>query len=64
MALQLQQLGPPEPELQEYKIQIPVRDGAQIDLKVHKPSSPPAGGSSLIVLSFGGGFVAGTADQP
>lgn len=38
-----------------------MRDGYMSSIKISKPSSGPAG--PLIVLLFGGGFVAGDKDQ-
>lgn len=40
-----------------------MRDGFQSPIKVHAPTSPPADGSPLIVLMFGGGFLAGSVHQ-
>ncbi|KAK5712473.1 hypothetical protein LTR15_012053 [Elasticomyces elasticus] len=41
----------------------PIRDGYQSAIKIHRPASKPFGGSPLIVLLHGGGFVAGLKDQ-
>ena len=52
-------LGPPESGITEETKDIPMRDGFQSTIKIHKPSSPPSGGSPLIVFCFGGGFISG-----
>lgn len=54
-------LGPVSPE-EEFYHDIPMRDGFESQLKVHKPASntPPG---PLIVLCFGGGFIGGTNSQ-
>ena len=52
-------LGPPEAAITEEYKDIPMRDGFQSTIKIHKPSTPPAGGSPLIVFCFGGGFISG-----
>ncbi|KAF7194060.1 AB hydrolase superfamily protein B1A11.02 [Pseudocercospora fuligena] len=57
----LKQLGPTPKGLVEFDHEIPMRDGYQSSLKIVKPSGGPAG--SLVVLLFGGGFVAGDKDQ-
>ncbi|KAK5677477.1 hypothetical protein LTS10_010049 [Elasticomyces elasticus] len=59
----LAQLGPPEACLQESVQLIPMRDGYQSAIKIHRPASKPSTGSPLIVLLYGGGFVAGSKDQ-
>ncbi|KAK5738338.1 hypothetical protein LTR17_006057 [Elasticomyces elasticus] len=59
----LAQLGPPEPSLKESVQSIPMRDGYQSAIKIHRPASKPSGGSPLIVLLYRGGFVAGSRDQ-
>ena len=55
-------LGPPESGITEEYKDIPMRDGFQSSIKIHKPSTPPAGGSPLIMFCFGGGFIAGNND--
>lgn len=62
-AATLVQLGPPESAITEHDQQISMRDGFKSTIKVHKPSSPPAAGSPLIVLIYGGGFIAGNKDS-
>ncbi|WPH00044.1 lipase/esterase [Acrodontium crateriforme] len=59
----LSALGTAEPALQESYFEIAMRDGFQSRAKLIKPTSPPACGSPLIVLMFGGGFVIGSPDQ-
>jgi acetyl esterase/lipase len=55
-------LGPPEAALVEEYKDIPMRDGFQSSIKIHKPATTPAGGSPLIIFCFGGGFIAGDND--
>ncbi|GAB7338520.1 hypothetical protein MBLNU457_5270t1 [Dothideomycetes sp. NU457] len=55
-------LGPAPTGVTESRHSIPMRDGHQSELKIHRPSS--AGSSHpLVVLAFGGGFVVGSNDQ-
>lgn len=42
---------------------ITMRDGYESELRIHKPAGPPADGSPLVVLAFGGGFVVGDNSQ-
>lgn len=42
---------------------IPMRDGHESEIRVFKPVSPPAEGSPLLVLLFGGGFITGSNMQ-
>lgn len=56
-------LGPPPAEISEAFQKITMRDGYESELKVFKPTQPPAGGSPLVVLVFGGGFVVGSNGQ-
>lgn len=56
----LGQLGLPPPGMTERYHKIPLRDGTSSELKIHKPSQS---GGPLIVLCFGGGFVAGDNNQ-
>ncbi|KAK4892500.1 hypothetical protein LTR27_008964 [Elasticomyces elasticus] len=58
----LAQLGPSEASLEESVQLIPMRDGYQSAIKIHRPASKPPSGSPLIVLLYGGGFVAGSKD--
>lgn len=56
-------LGPPEAGLiEEYK-SIPMSDGFQSKLKIHRPATKPSGGSPLIFLFFGGGFISGNEEM-
>lgn len=55
---------PPAPDIVESEFAIPMRDGYLSTAKVRKPLSPPRGASSpLIILRFGGGFIAGDRHQ-
>lgn len=54
-------LGLAPPTLSESYHDIPMRDGFLSSTKIQKPASGPAG--PLIVLYFGGGFIAGDKDQ-
>jgi acetyl esterase/lipase len=56
----LAQIGPPEASLIEEERKIPMRDGFESTIKIHKPAKTPAGGSPLIVLIFGGGWISGS----
>ncbi|TKA74431.1 hypothetical protein B0A49_02859 [Cryomyces minteri] len=51
-------IGKPE-GVKEEDIQVPMRDGAEITVRVYSPEKPPSGGSPLIVMFHGGGFVLG-----
>ncbi|KAK4545793.1 hypothetical protein LTR36_002747 [Oleoguttula mirabilis] len=62
-AMLLAQIGPPESAITEHAQQIPMRDGFESTIKIHKPSSPPSAGSPLIVLILGGGWISGSKDQ-
>jgi acetyl esterase/lipase len=42
---------------------IPMRDGFSSEIRIHRPKSPPATGSPLVVLIFGGGFFMGNCLQ-
>ena len=53
----------PTPEgVTEQNIQIPVRDGTAIPIRIHSPSKPVKGGSPLVVNYHGGGFMMGDLD--
>lgn len=39
---------------------IPMRDGHESEIRVFKPATPPASGSPLVALFFGGGFITGS----
>ena len=52
-------LGPAEASLVEEYKEIPMRDGYQSSIKIHRPAKAPAGGSPLIIFCFGGGFISG-----
>ncbi|TKA71637.1 hypothetical protein B0A55_07573 [Friedmanniomyces simplex] len=62
-AANMNQLGPAESSIEESERQIPMRDGYESTIKIHKPASKPSAGSPLVVLIFGGGFVSGAVDQ-
>lgn len=55
--------GPPPQEVSESYEKIELRDGYQSSLKLFKPTKHPTGGSPLIVLIHGGGFVMGSPEQ-
>lgn len=44
-------------------MKITMRDGYESELRIHKPTSTPSGGSPLVVLVYGGGFVVGDNSQ-
>ena len=54
---------PPSDDINEYKLPIPMRDGYLNTARIRQPKLTPAGGSPLIVLAFGGGFIAGDNHQ-
>jgi acetyl esterase/lipase len=58
----LAMLGAPEASIHEEYKDIPMRDGFQSSIKIHRPTEKPAGGSPLIVFCFGGGFISGDND--
>lgn len=45
--------------VKEEDITVPARDGYAIPVRIHKPTSPPADGSPLVVMYHGGGFALG-----
>lgn len=49
--------------LKEYTQAIKMRDGYESEIRIHKPTTPPSGGSPLVVLIFGGGFIMGSNMQ-
>ena len=55
----LAMLGAPEAGLTEEYKDIEMRDGFKSTIKIHRPTTAPAGGSPLIVFCFGGGWIAG-----
>ncbi|CZT19914.1 related to arylacetamide deacetylase [Ramularia collo-cygni] len=59
--MSLARLGPAPPDMLEFYHNIEMRDGTSSTLKVFKPRCGPPG--PLVVLCFGGGFVAGDHDQ-
>lgn len=59
--MSLARLGPAPSDILESYHDIEMRDGTPSSLKVFKPASGPPG--PLLVLCFGGGFVAGDNDQ-
>jgi len=48
----------PAHDISESELQIPMRDGHSSTIKIRKPVSPPKTGSPLIVIAFGGGWIA------
>lgn len=59
----LQMVGPAEAAITEETKEIPMRDGFQSTIKIHRPTNPPESGSPLIVFYYGGGFVGGDMHQ-
>lgn len=57
----LRRIGPAPSSIQEFYHEIEMRDGFSSTLKICKPASGPPG--PLVVLVFGGGFIAGDKDQ-
>jgi acetyl esterase/lipase len=51
--------GAPPSNLTEGDMTVTARDGYKIPVRVYRPTSPPAEGSSLVVLLHGGGFCLG-----
>jgi acetyl esterase/lipase len=45
--------------VEEEDITVPARDGHPIPIRIYKPTSPPAGGSPLVIFLHGGGFALG-----
>lgn len=45
--------------VKEEDITVSARDGHPIPVRIYKPTSPPAGGSPLVVFYHGGGFALG-----
>jgi acetyl esterase/lipase len=56
---------PPAHDILETEIVVPMRDGYQAVAKIRKPreSASPANGRPLIVIAFGGGWIAGDNEQ-
>jgi acetyl esterase/lipase len=54
---------PPADDILETEIAIPMRDGYQAVARVRKPIRPSPDGCPLIILAFGGGWIAGDNDQ-
>lgn len=54
---------PPADDIVESEVIVPMRDGYSNFARVRKARMPPAQGSPLIVLAFGGGFIAGDNRQ-
>lgn len=59
----LQMIGAAEPAITEELKEIPMRDGYQSTIKIHRPTDPPASGSPVIVYYYGGGFIGGDMHQ-
>lgn len=47
----------------EEDIQVPVRDGSTITVRLHKPKVPPSDGSPVFVMLHGGGYAIGGLDN-
>lgn len=54
---------PAAQDILETEIAVPMRDGYQAIARVRKPRSPSADGCPLIILAFGGGWIAGDNKQ-
>lgn len=54
---------PAAPDIVESELIIPMRDGFQSVAKIRKPQTPSPQGCPLIILAFGGGWMAGSAEQ-
>ncbi|EMF15607.1 alpha/beta-hydrolase [Sphaerulina musiva SO2202] len=57
----LRRIGPPPSGIEEFYHDIEMRDGFNSTLKICKPTNTAPG--PLVVLLFGGGFIAGDKDQ-
>lgn len=55
----LEALGQPPKEIKQTEMSYTARDGHQNRAKLFQPTTPPAGGSPLIVMFHGGGFCIG-----
>lgn len=51
------------PDILENHLIIPMRDGFQSVAKIRKHQNPSPQGCPLIILAFGGGWIAGSAEQ-
>jgi acetyl esterase/lipase len=54
---------PPAHDILETEVTIPMRDGYQAAAKVRKPKATSVNGCPLIILAFGGGWIAGDNEQ-
>jgi acetyl esterase/lipase len=54
---------PAASDIIETDISVPMRDGYQAVARVRKPRRPSVDGCPLIILAFGGGWIAGDNDQ-
>lgn len=59
----MNKIPPPNKAVDEEDRQIPMRDGTSITVRIHKPTTPPAGGSPVFVVYHGGGFTIGGLDD-
>jgi len=55
-------LGQPPPEIKQTELQYTTTDGTKMRAKLYQPTSPPSGGSPLIVMYHGGGFCIGAPE--
>lgn len=60
----VRKLGPLAINLEEFYDKVPLPDGHENPLKIVRPKSNPETGCPLIVLFHGGGFGAGSVEQP
>jgi acetyl esterase/lipase len=54
---------PPAHDILETEVSVPMRDGYQVVARVRKPKHPSSDGCPLIILAFGGGWIAGDNNQ-
>jgi len=55
-------LGQPPPQVKQTELQYTTDDGTKLRAKLYQPTSPPSGGSPLIVMYHGGGFCIGAPE--
>lgn len=56
-------LGEPPAEVKQTELQYPTADGSKVRAKLYQPTTPPTGGSPLIVMYHGGGFCLGAPES-
>jgi len=55
-------LGEPPEGVKQSELEYPTQDGTKLRAKLYQPTSPPSGGSPLIVIYHGGGFCIGAPE--